>query len=181
MKYKWSYEDNVIITLAYINKCSIECAQKLLSDITYNSIKMKYANCLYLEKGLVKGALSNISKQHQQIWDLLNEQKNEQKSISISELEYFEKRIGVDVGYNDNLPHPDYPDSTSTKGFDKNLQLEEIIKLAKDINGNIIIKAGKNAKWYIKKINLESIDELIEKQNKWRDTSRYTMYIVKFT
>ena len=96
----------------------------------------------------------------------------------LSELEYFEKRNGVDVGYNNsNLPHPNYPDSK--KGYPKNLQLEEVIKLAKDINGNIVIKAGKNAKWYIKKINLENINKEIEKQN-WRDTSRYSMYILKF-
>ena len=51
--------------------------------------------------------------------------------------------------------------------------------LAKELNANIIIKAGKNAKWYIKKCNKEFIKQEIEKQ-KWRDTSRYKMYIVEF-
>ena len=42
---------------------------------------------------------------------------------------------------------------------------------------NVIIKAGKNAKWYIKKIPPNEIDNAIEKQ-KWRDTSRCIMYII---
>ena len=42
---------------------------------------------------------------------------------------------------------------------------------------NILIKAGPNAKWYMKKVHPSKIDEAIEKQ-KWRDTSRYTMYII---
>ena len=52
-----------------------------------------------------------------------------------------------------------------------------MIKLAQDINANIIIKAGKNAKWYIKKCDYSNINNEIEKQ-RWRDTSRYTMYIL---
>jgi hypothetical protein len=108
---------------------------------TYWKIALKdIIDCLYLYKITKKQVKYAIQKV----------KKNEQKSISISELEYFEKRIGVDVGYNDNLPHHDYSDSK--KGYDKNLQLEEIIKLAKDINGNIIIKAGKNANGILKKL-----------------------------
>lgn len=72
--------------------------------------------------------------------------------------------------------HPDFPNSK--KGYPKDLQLEDLIKIAKEINGNIIIKAGKNAKWYIKNCNIENINDEIKKQ-KWRDTSRCTMYIFK--
>jgi hypothetical protein len=46
-----------------------------------------------------------------------------------------------------------------------------------DDKPNIIIKAGKNAKWYMKKCPVNKIDEAIEKQ-KWRDISRFTMYII---
>lgn len=96
----------------------------------------------------------------------------------LSNLEYFEKRYGVDIGYNNsNLSHPNY---VNNKGYPKNLELEDVLKLAKDINGNIIIKAGKNAKWYIKYCDFENINEQIEKQ-RWRDTSRCIMYIVKFS
>ena len=42
---------------------------------------------------------------------------------------------------------------------------------------NIIIKAGKNAKWYLKYFQKDKIEEEIEKQ-KWRDTIRYTMYVI---
>jgi hypothetical protein len=40
-------------------------------------------------------------------------------------------------------------------------------------------KAGLNAKWYFKKININEIEEKIEKQ-KWRDTHKYTMYIIEW-
>ena len=96
----------------------------------------------------------------------------------LEQLKYFEIREGVDIGYNNsNIQHPKY--LNSDKGFDKNLKLEEMLILAKELNANIIIKAGKNAKWYIKKCNKEFIEKEIEKQ-KWRDTSRYKMYIVEF-
>ena len=42
---------------------------------------------------------------------------------------------------------------------------------------NIIIKAGPNAKWYMKKVHVDEIDNEIEKQ-KWRNTSRCTMFII---
>lgn len=44
---------------------------------------------------------------------------------------------------------------------------------------NILIKAGPNAKWYIKKYDPRVIEEEIEKQS-WRDVSRCTMYIIEW-
>jgi hypothetical protein len=55
-----------------------------------------------------------------------------------------------------------------------------VMKLAykMDDKPNIIIKGGKNAKWYMKKVPLNKIDDAIEKQ-KWRDNiHRSTMYII---
>ena len=45
---------------------------------------------------------------------------------------------------------------------------------------NIIIKAGKNAKWYLKNCIPDKIDEKIEK-NKYRDCSRFSMYIITWS
>ena len=97
----------------------------------------------------------------------------------IENINYFEKRKGVDVGKigSSNLSHPDFPDSK--KGYPKIMTLNEILNLAKILDANIIIKAGDNAKWYIKKVPKENIEEEIEKQ-KWRNTKTYTMYIVEF-
>ena len=56
-----------------------------------------------------------------------------------------------------------------------------VMKLAykMDEKPNILIKAGPNAKWYMKKVHPSKIDEAIEKQT-WRDTSRCTMYIIRW-
>jgi hypothetical protein len=45
---------------------------------------------------------------------------------------------------------------------------------------NIIIKAGTNAKWYIKKFDTNIIEEEILKQRNWRDISKSTMYIIEW-
>ena len=96
----------------------------------------------------------------------------------LDQLKYFEVKKGLDIGYHlSNISHPNH--LNSDKGYNKHYNLEKMLKLAKELNANIIIKAGKNAKWYIKKCPREFINEEVEKQ-KWRDTSRYTMYIVEF-
>jgi hypothetical protein len=95
----------------------------------------------------------------------------------LSKLKYFEKFEGVDIGFHDNMEHPDFPNSK--RGYSKNFTLETMISLAKDINANVILKAGKNAKWYLKKCNRNKINERIETQ-KWRDTSGVIMYVVDF-
>jgi len=96
----------------------------------------------------------------------------------LNRLKYFEVMPGVNVGWHEsNMSHPDYPESN--KGYPKTLTLEEVLVLAREIGGNIIIKAGKNAKWYIKHFPRQELDAEIKKQA-WRDTHRATMYIVEF-
>ena len=43
---------------------------------------------------------------------------------------------------------------------------------------NIIIKAGPNAKWYLKRFPINLLEIEINKQ-KWRDTTRCVMYIIE--
>jgi len=87
-----------------------------------------------------------------------------------------ERYDGVDIGFHDEI---------HKHGHDKTLSLEQILKLAYDMNmdilgkPNIIIKAGKNAKWYLKKCPREDITNRVNKQ-KWRDTSRCTMYVIEW-
>jgi hypothetical protein len=94
----------------------------------------------------------------------------------------FEKRIGVDVGYHEsNIFPPDRESCVGRNGIDKSLTLDRVIALAYKINPkpNIIIKAGPNAKWYLKRFPPDVIEREIEKQ-KWRDVSRCTMYIIEW-
>ena len=71
-KYTWTESDNIICSLSYLQNYSIEKTHSLLSHIPLNSIKMKYKNCLYLDKGEQKGALANFSKQHSEVWNKIN-------------------------------------------------------------------------------------------------------------
>lgn len=91
-----------------------------------------------------------------------------------------ERRDGVDLGYNNDLLPEDKKWIVGKSGLDKNLKLNDIIEIAYTMDNprpNIIIKGGKNAKWYLKFCTFETIDENIEK-SKWRDCSRCTMYII---
>lgn len=93
-----------------------------------------------------------------------------------------QKRIGADLFYGQkyHLYPQDGEGRVGAEGFDKNLSLTEIIEIAYKINEkpNIIIKAGPNAKWYLKRCPKELIDEEIQKQRDWRDISRSTMWII---
>lgn len=92
------------------------------------------------------------------------------------------KQYGVDVGYHSLNIHPTNGEGcVGVRGIDKNYSLVQVIELAYKMEEkpNIIVKAGNNAKWYFKKINLEDIEEKINQQT-WRDTKNYTMYVIEW-
>ena len=92
-----------------------------------------------------------------------------------------EKRICADLGYHESNLHPkNGEDCVGKSGLDKSLSLEKILEIAykMDEKPNIIIKAGPKAKWYLKRCPKKLIDESIEKQRRWRDISRSTMWII---
>jgi hypothetical protein len=98
-------------------------------------------------------------------------------------MEYIkEVREGVDAGYGIHCNfHPANGEGRKGKhGLDPNLTIEEVIGLARKMveKPNIIIKAGKNAKWYLKRYTMEELPGEIQKQE-WRDTSNCTMYIIE--
>jgi hypothetical protein len=95
----------------------------------------------------------------------------------------YQKRIGADAGYHTSNLHPtNRMGCVGKNGIDKNYTLDEVIQLAYKMEQkpNIIIKAGPNAKWYVKRFKPELIDDEIEKQKKWRDVSRCTMHIIEW-
>jgi hypothetical protein len=92
----------------------------------------------------------------------------------------YEKRFGVDVGYHSsNIDPIDREGCVGKRGIDKTYTFEMVLQLAYKIEDkpNIIIKAGPNAKWYLKKCPKELIEHNSDKQ-KWRDPSRCIMYII---
>jgi len=92
-----------------------------------------------------------------------------------------QKRKGVDAGYHESPIHPvNGVGRVGKGGMDKHLTLVQMIEIAYNMEQkpNILIKAGPNSKWYIKKFDPSVLDNEIEKQKSWRDVSRYTMYII---
>ena len=93
-----------------------------------------------------------------------------------------ETRKGVDVGdHGSNIVPIDGEGCVGKNGLDKTLTFEQVLRLAYRIENkpNVIIKAGPNAKWYLKRFQKETLEDEIEKQ-KWRDTSRCIMYIIEW-
>ena len=89
---------------------------------------------------------------------------------------------GVDVGYHSSNMHPKNGEGCKGKpGIDNGYTFEEVLKLAYNMEEkpNIIVKAGKNAKGCIKKIENDKIEEAMEKQ-RWRNTRNYKMYIIEW-
>jgi hypothetical protein len=78
-KHSWSRKETIICCFYYIEKGmdGIDDAREDLPiSITKNSIKMKFQNCLWLDRAnskedKVKGGLANCSKLHKEIWILL--------------------------------------------------------------------------------------------------------------
>ena len=93
-----------------------------------------------------------------------------------------QKLIGVDVGYHNSNIHPvDREGCIGKNAIDKSFTFEKIIEIAYKMENkpNIIIKAGPNAKWYLKRFPINLLEIEINKQ-KWRDTTRCVMYIIEW-
>ena len=94
---------------------------------------------------------------------------------------------GADVGFHESPIHPadgsdDAKKRVGKRGFDKTLSFEEMIGIASRIEErpNVIVKAGKNAKWYLKRFPKETIYDEIEKQQ-WRPgVKNCTMWVVEW-
>jgi hypothetical protein len=100
-------------------------------------------------------------------------------------MEYVKEiRQGVDAGYTSSNLYPSNGEGRVGKhGIDKGYTLEQVILLARSMEEkpNIIIKAGENAKWYLKRFSKENLPSEIEKQQQWRAerVARCTMYIIE--
>jgi len=90
------------------------------------------------------------------------------------------RRDATDVGYHEsNIRSLNDVGKVGKRGIDKTYSLARVLELAREVDANIIIKAGKNAKWYLKRFPVDDLDREIAKQD-WRNTSRCTMWVVEF-
>ena len=93
-------------------------------------------------------------------------------------MENIQKLQGVDVRRVDLEPLNGMG-RIGVSGIDKNCSLNQLIEFAYGIKANIIVKAGKNAKWYLKRVPKNEIVSDLEKQG-YRDTSHCTMWIIEW-
>jgi hypothetical protein len=63
-KHTWLEEEDRICAYLYLHGKPFHDAHRLLPHIQIASIKMKFQNCLFLDKGKVKGSMAHCSKQH---------------------------------------------------------------------------------------------------------------------
>jgi hypothetical protein len=67
-KTKWSRNDNYVVTKNYLAGISYEITANVLPHLKKNSIRLKYNNCLYLDRGDVSGSLKHASRMHMEVW-----------------------------------------------------------------------------------------------------------------
>ena len=102
-KHVWTEEETKTICQLYIeNKTYQEIATKL-PNVKLSSIKMKYSNCVYLDKGNVKGSLDNVSKLHSKVWQeikktIISNHVKSTKLPKIKKQEIWSKYIGLIKG-----------------------------------------------------------------------------------
>ena len=88
---------------------------------------------------------------------------------------------GIDVNYGTQscINIENCPEREGVSGYNKNTSLTRMFELAYKTDANIIAKGGPNAKWYLKKIDLNTLNDKINSQL-WRDTSRIKLWIIEW-
>jgi len=99
-------------------------------------------------------------------------------------VEKYETRFGANLKHGRDLHPADREGCVGNVGIDKTYTLEMVIGIAFKMprKPNILIKAGENAKWYIKECHPNDIDFEIEKARLaprgGKSVHRCTMYII---
>jgi hypothetical protein len=76
-KHTWTKEENTIVSSCYLDGMKIQDVYQFAPNIKPKSIKMKYSNCLFLDKGQVHSALKNCSKMHKEVFYNLLAERNQ--------------------------------------------------------------------------------------------------------
>ena len=93
---------------------------------------------------------------------------------------FLEKRIGNSLRNKETSLYPvNNKDCVCRSAF---LSIERILKIAykMDEKPNIIIREGSGCKWHLIRSPKDLIDSSIEKQRRWIDISRSTIWIVNW-
>jgi len=72
-KHSWTEQELWTVCVCYKERLPIELALRLTNTTSEKSMRMRYQNCLFLEKGRVENALSHASKKHVEVWNEVEE------------------------------------------------------------------------------------------------------------
>ena len=72
-KHSWTEQELWVVCVCYMEGIPVDVALRLTNTTNAKSMEMRYANCLYLDKGKVEGSLSHASKTHQKVWGQVQE------------------------------------------------------------------------------------------------------------
>ena len=114
------------------------------------------------------------------------ESNNPITSKQMEHVRKYERRDHAVLKMGNDLRPADGEGCVGKAGIDKTYTFDKVLALAYRMPGkpNIIIKAGRNAKWYIKKCATDEIDREIEKTKNqvWGKTkiNMCTMHIIEW-
>lgn len=81
MPHSWTEQELWVVSVCYKEGLPVELALRLTNTDDELSMKYRYRNCLYLEKGKVEHALSHASKKHIEVWNKIQEYYSDKKIL----------------------------------------------------------------------------------------------------
>ena len=80
-KHSWTEQELWVVSVCYKEGLPVELALRLTNTEDELSMKMRYRNCLYLDKGKVEDALSHASKKHVEVWTKIQDYYENKKIL----------------------------------------------------------------------------------------------------
>lgn len=86
-KHSWTEQELWVVCVCYKEHLPVELALRLTNTTNETSMKMRYQNCLFLDKGKVDNSLSHASKKHVEVWKNVEEIYKSRKPLLERKLE----------------------------------------------------------------------------------------------
>jgi hypothetical protein len=97
-RHTWTEQELWVVCVCYMEGIPVDVALRLTNTTNRKSMEMRYANCLFLDKGRVDGSLSHASKLHQKVWEEVQDLYTEVKKNTEPVIDYclgFEYMFGI--------------------------------------------------------------------------------------
>lgn len=96
-QHNWTEEELWVVCVCYKENLPVELALRLTNTTNELSMKMRYKNCLYLDKGPVEDALSHASKTHMKVWQEVEALYAEKKPLGLVKEETKEEQSNCET------------------------------------------------------------------------------------